>query len=87
MSQYNELKQMIDDIKKENATLKETLSKKCGYYNYIDENMNNTFKPTIRKLVSRNIIKGNENGELMLTTDMMRILTILDRCGIFNWFV
>ena len=29
-------------------------------------------------------LKGNENGELMLTTDMMRILVILDRYGFFG---
>ncbi len=77
MSQYTELKQMIEDIKK-------TVSQKCGYYNYIDENMDKDFQPTIKKLVARGKLKGNENGELMLTTDMMRILTILDRSGVFD---
>ncbi len=77
MSQYTELKQMIDDIK-------QTISQKCGYYNYIDQNMDKDFQPTIKKLVARGKLKGNENGELMLTNDMMRILTILDRCGVFD---
>ncbi len=84
MSKYSELKQMIEDLKRENTSLRETISQKCGYYNYIDENMKKEFKPTVQKLVSRGKLKGNENGELMLTNDMMRILTILDRCGVFD---
>ena len=60
------------------------LTEKTGYFNYIDDNMNKDYKPTIQKLVGAGKLKGNEKGELMLTTDMMRILVILDRCGIFG---
>ena len=73
--------------KKEFDTLKkqvEELKEKTGYFNYIDKNMNDSYKPTVQKLVNSGKLKGNENGELMLTNDMMRILTILDRCGIFD---
>ena len=74
MSQYEELKEEIAD-------LKETIAERTGYYNYIDDNMNENYKPTIKKLVESGKLKGNEKGELMLTTDMMRMLTILDRAG------
>ena len=70
----------LDALKKEIAELKE----KTGYFNYIDKNMNESYKPTIQKLVDQGRLEGNEKGELMLTTDMMRILTILDRAGVFN---
>ena len=73
MSQYEELKKEIDVLKA-----------RVGYFNYIDKNMNDSYKPTIQKLVSIGVLKGNENGELMLTTDMMRIFTVLDRVGIFD---
>lgn len=77
MERYNELKNEIKEIKS-------TLASRVGYYNYIDNNINPSYRPTLEKLVKKGILKGNENGELMLTEDMMRILTILDRSGIFN---
>ena len=87
MAQYEELKTAIEGLSKENALLKEQINElrvKAGYYNYIDNNMPGSYKPTIQKLVNSGYLQGNEKGELMLTTDMMRILTILDRNGTFN---
>ena len=87
MAQYEELKTAIEAVSKENAQLKEQVNElrvKAGYYNYIDNNMPDSYKPTIQKLVNSGYLQGNENGELMLTTDMMRILTILDRNGTFS---
>ena len=81
MSQYEELKKMIEDLKEENKAIKSKVAERTGYYNYIDENMSEDYKPTIKKLVDSGKLKGNEKGELMLTTDMMRMLTILDRAG------
>lgn len=78
MSQYEELKNTIDALKEQ----VDELRVKNGYYNYIDGNMPESYKPTIQKLVASGKLQGNEKGELMLTTDMMRILTILDRCGV-----
>jgi len=72
VTQYEELKQEISD-------LKQKLSERIGYYNYIDENMNASFRPTVQKLVDEGIIHGNEKGELMLTNDMMRVLVFVDR--------
>ena len=77
MTQYEELK---NDI----AAIQADLANKTGYYNYIDSNMPESYRPTIEKLVGKSYLRGNERGELMLTTDMMRILTILDRTGVFG---
>ncbi len=64
------------------ADLKSKLAVRTSYYNYIDSNMPYSYRLTIQKLVSNGYLQGNENSELMLTTDMMRILTILDRIGV-----
>ena len=72
VTQYEELKKEINTIKS-----------RVGYYNYIDENMNEAYRPTVKKLVESGKLQGNEKGELMLTNDMMRILTVLDRVGVF----
>lgn len=79
MGQYEELKA-------ENAELKARVGKLENpmIYNYIDANMPEYYRPTIQKLVGNGKLKGNEKGELMLTEDMMRILTILDRFGLFD---
>lgn len=82
MAQYDELKKAIETVSEENAELKkqlEDLRVKNGYYNYIDKNMPNSYRPAIEKLVNTGFLQGNEKGELMLTTDMMRMLTILCR--------
>ena len=52
-------------------------------YNYIDDNMPEWARPTIQKLVDKGILKGDENG-LNLTEDLMRILVINDRAGIYD---
>lgn len=77
MTQYEELKAEL-------AAMKLELAERTGYYNYIDSNMPQSCKPTIQKLVGNGYLKGNERGELMLTMDMMRILTILDRAGVLG---
>ncbi len=88
VTQYEELKALISAQagtitaqEKELADLKAKLAERTGYYNYIDKNMPDSYKPTIQKLVGAGILKGDDDGNLMLTTDMMRILTILDRAG------
>lgn len=41
-------------------------------------------KPTVAKLVERGDLKGDENGNLGLTTDLTRTLVIVDRAGGFD---
>jgi len=52
-------------------------------YNYIDSNMPQWARPTIQKLVDRGYLKGNENNELGLSDEMIRIYVVLDRAGLF----
>lgn len=48
------------------------------------EEMPEYARETITKLVKVGVLKGDQNGNLDLSEDMMRILVILDRSGIFN---
>ncbi|MBQ7076043.1 MAG: N-acetylmuramoyl-L-alanine amidase [Clostridia bacterium] len=41
-------------------------------------------QPTIKKLISKGYLKGNEKGELCLNEIMLRILVINDRAGIYD---
>ena len=52
-------------------------------YNYIDKNMPKWARPTIQKLVDKGILQGDENG-LGLTDDLLRVLVINDRSGLFD---
>lgn len=70
MGQYEELNARIDRL--ENPMI----------YNYIDENMPDWARPTIQKLVDKGVLKGDENG-LNLTEDLMRILVVNDRAGLY----
>lgn len=85
MTQYEELKQTTDHLKAMIAEVNDNLNKLSNpmIYNYIDNNMPDWAKGTIEKLVSKNLLKGDENG-LGLTEDMLRILVICDRTGIFD---
>lgn len=52
-------------------------------YNYIDKNMPEYARPTIQKLVDKGILQGDENG-LGLTDDLLRVLVINDRAGLYD---
>ena len=40
--------------------------------------------PTITKLVDKGFLKGDEEGKLGLTEDLMRLLVINDRAGLYD---
>lgn len=71
-TQVNELRQELDQVKNKMI------------YNYIDQNMPQWARPTIQKLVDKGILKGNEQGELGLDDDLLRMLVINDRAGIYG---
>lgn len=52
-------------------------------YNYIDSNMPSWSVGTIQKLVDKGILQGTGSG-LNLNEDMLRMLVILDRQGVFG---
>ena len=53
-------------------------------YNYIDGNMPSWAVPTIEKLYNKGLLVGNENGELGLTDELLKILVINDRAGLYD---
>lgn len=53
-------------------------------YNYIDENMPEWAVPTIKKIVQKGYLKGNDKGELGLTDYMLKMLVINDRAGLYD---
>lgn len=75
MEELNALKERISVLEiKENKMI----------YNYIDENMPSWAVPTIEKLYNRGLLVGNENGELGLTDELLKILVINDRAGLYD---
>lgn len=67
---------IIDDKKKED----DIMNKIYHTFNEIPDYA----KDTIKKLMDRKILIGDEKGKIDLTNDMVRILVILDRSGIFK---
>lgn len=53
-------------------------------YNYVDNNMPEWARATVQKLMNKGALKGNENGELGLTDDLLRMLVINDRMGLYG---
>lgn len=52
-------------------------------FDYIDENMPEWARPTVQRLIGNDVIRGDEKGRLGLTYDMLRMLVMLDRAGLF----
>jgi len=65
---------IVENMKKDTLTV----------YDYIDSNMPDWARPTVQKLVGRGILKGDEHGRLGLTNDLLRLLVINDRAGLYN---
>ena len=53
-------------------------------YAWVDDNMPEWAKPTITKLMAKGYLKGDENGKLNLDDNMLRMLVINDRAGIYG---
>ena len=53
-------------------------------YDYIDGNMPSWARPTIAKLVEKGILTGDAEGKLMLDGNMLRMLVINDRAGLYD---
>lgn len=87
--EYDELKaendrqnDVINKIGTELEELRNTAQSKI--YDYVDDNMPEWARPTIAKLVNKGFLKGDEEGKLGLTEDLMRVLVINDRAGIYG---
>lgn len=87
--EYEELKAendrqnvIIDQMGTELEDLRNTV--KAIIYDYIDENMPEWARPTIQKLVDKGFLKGDEEGKLGLTEELMRMFIVNDRAGIYG---
>ena len=86
MSQYEEFKQMISEQTARVDVLQNEVYniENPMIYNYIDDNMPDWAKPTVTKLMRKGYLKGDNDGKLMLDDNMLRILVINDRAGIYG---
>ncbi len=81
MDLKNELKNITETVKilaTDVANLKNPV-----LYNYIDENLPSWAYDTVKKLCDKGYLKGDGSG-LALTDDLLRILVINDRAGIYD---
>ena len=53
-------------------------------YAWVDDNMPDWARPTITKLINKGYLKGDEEGKLNLDENMLRMLVINDRAGIYG---
>ena len=65
------------------ALLVEPESVQTGQYNTLSE-VPDWAQPTIGKLMEKGLLKGDQNGRLLLDDTMLRILVINDRAGIYD---
>lgn len=75
---FNELVNAVSDLR----TIIDKLANPM-IYNYIDKNMPAWARPTIQKLVNKGYLQGDDGG-LNLTDDLLRILVINDRAGLYD---
>lgn len=71
-----DIKNNTNDI----TNIKEQLTR----YDYVDKNMPVWAVATITKLVNKGYLKGDENGKLGLTEDLMRLYVVNDRAGVYG---
>lgn len=91
--EFELLKELVNNLASENQELKSRLDQydKAEVYDnaairwaYIDGNLPSWATPTVKKLVNKGYLKGNDKNSLELSRLMMRILVILDRSGTFD---
>ena len=75
---YNAILASLDNIKNAVNKINNPM-----VYNYIDKNMPSYAVNTVKKLVNKGVLKGTDKG-LGLTDDMLRMLVIFDRQGLFG---
>lgn len=77
-----ELKRIQNDIKEIKEDIKGI--KNTPIYNYVDDNMPAWAKPTIVKLKNKGYLQGDVEGKLNLDENMLRMLVINDRAGVYG---
>ena len=77
--EYTELKA---EIVKLQADVNKLNSKMI--YNYVDDNMPEWARPTVQKMMDKGFLKGDENGCLGLTDELLIVFVINDRAGVYE---
>ena len=80
MSQYEELKTIIETLAKTVETLKKSVEK---VYHYTEE-IPVWGKPTIQKLLDKGLYKGASESDLNLPENLLRTLVVNDRAGLYD---
>ena len=75
-----ELKKLQERV----ALLEKNTEQSRVKYGYVDDNMPPYAKATIKKLVDKKYLKGDETGNLQLSDEMLRIFVVLDQVGVFG---
>lgn len=70
------------DVKGEDKTMSEE-NKNTKTYKTL-EDVPNWGKPTIEKLINKKALRGDENGDLNISNDLLRTLVIHDRLGVYD---
>lgn len=75
-----------DELKAELTALKTEVAKSNSkmIYNYVDNNMPDWARPTIQKMMDKGLLKGDENGCLGLTDELLRVFVTNDRAGVYD---
>lgn len=79
MEELNALKNEVSALKAEVNSLKNKM-----IYAWVDDNMPSWARPTITKLMHKGYLKGDNEGKLNLDENMLRMLVINDRAGIYG---
>ena len=53
-------------------------------YNYVDSDMPDWAKSTVKKMIQKGYLQYDETGRLGLTYEMLRVLVINDSAGIYG---
>lgn len=66
----------------ENSSEGQEIAVKAIYKKY--EDISAYAKPTIKKLIDKGVLKGDDSGDLNLTDEMIRIFVVHDRLGLYD---
>ena len=85
MAQYEELKNEIKELTETVKILATEINdlKHPMIYNYIDDNMPEWARASVRKAVDKGVLKGGDEG-LNLDDNMLRMIVISDRSGLYD---
>ena len=79
MEVFNNLATRLEELERRVNQLENPM-----IYNYIDHNLPEWARPTIQKLSAKGYLKGNDQGELGLTDEMLKLFVINDRAGVYD---